>query len=508
MSKIVMINPANGEKLGEKDSSTREDIRNAYRTARKKFEEFSRKSVRERIEEVKKLKRYILDNLEDIVDRISKDLGKVKTEVLLMEVYPVLDCISYYEKEAEKILRIKRVRNPISLIGKKSYVVYEPLGVVLIIAPWNFPFNLSMIPIISAVIAGNTIIYKPSEQATYTGMLIEEIFEKSGFEKGVVNVVYGKGSEIGDALIEERPDKIFLTGSVDTGKLIMEKASKYLIPVELELGGKDPMIIFDDVDIERASNAAVWGSLLNSGQACVAVERIYVHEKIYDEFVKRVVDKVKKLRQGWNGDYDIGSMTTSNQLKTVEEHIEDAVKKGAKILVGGKRKEGLFFEPTVLVDVDHRMRIMKEETFGPVMCIMKFKDEEEVVKLANDTIYGLNASVWTSDLERAKRIASRIVCGGVAINNVLTASANFALPFGGAKQSGIGRYHGPYGLYAFSNIKALMIEKGKKQKEMNWYPYSSEKYRLFLKTFKSLFSEKTIDKLKGIPTMIKLMRKG
>ncbi|MCD6572078.1 MAG: aldehyde dehydrogenase family protein [Thermoplasmata archaeon] len=507
MSEIIMTNPATGEKLGVKKCWTRKQILDAYKKAREKAESFKNTTIEQRIEEVRKIKRYIVENMEEIAEKISKDLGKIKSEALLMEIFPVLDCISYYEKNAKKILKDKKVRNPISLIGKKSYVFYEPLGVILVIAPWNYPFNLSFIPIISAIIAGNVVIYKPSELATYTGMLIEEILEKSGFEKGVVTVVYGRGGEIGDALIEGKPDKIFLTGSTTTGRIIMEKAAKYLIPVELELGGKDPMIVFEDVNLERATNAAVWGSLLNSGQACVAIERIYVQENVYDDFVKLVVEKVKKLRQGWNGDYDIGSMTSPDQIKIVEDHIKDAVKKGAKILVGGKRKgKSMFFPPTVLVNVNHKMKIMKEETFGPVICIMKFKDEKEAVKLANDTIYGLNASVWSDDIDRAVRIARQIKCGGVAINNALTASANFALPFGGTKQSGMGRYHGPYGLYAFSNIKAVMIEKGKKETEINWYPFGKEKYERFLTTFKSLFSEKTVDKIKGLPAMIKLMR--
>jgi len=507
MSEILILNPATGEKLGVKKSWSKKQILDAYKKAHEKAKFFKNTTIEQRIKEIKKIKRYIIENIEEIVEWISKDLGKIKSEVLLMEIYPVLDCISYYEKNAERILKDKKVRNPISLMGKKSYIFYEPLGVVLVIAPWNYPFNLSLIPIISAVIAGNTVIYKPSELATYTGMLIEDILEKTGFEKDVVTIVYGKGSEIGDALIEGKPDKIFLTGSVATGKSIMEKAAKYLIPVELELGGKDPMIVFEDVNIERVTNAAVWGSLLNSGQACVAIERIYVQERIYDEFIKLVVEKTKKLRQGWDENYDIGSMTSPDQIKIIEEQIEDAVKKGAKILVGGKRKDKtMFFPPTVLVDVNHNMKIMKKETFGPIVCIMKFKDEKEVIELANDTIYGLNASVWSNNIERAVRVSRQIKCGGVSINNALTASANFAMPFGGAKQSGIGRYHGPYGLYAFSNIKAIMMEKGKKETEINWYPLGKEKYEKFLTTFKSLFSEKTIDKIKGLPAMIKLMR--
>jgi len=509
MSEIVMINPATGKKIGTKKAWTAKQVLDAYKKAREKSVFFRKTAVTERVEEIRKIRRYIVENMETIVGEISNDLGKTKSEALLMEVFPVLDGIKYYEKNAEDILADKKIKSPIALMGKKSYVFYEPLGTVLIIAPWNFPFTLSLIPIATAILAGNTVIYKPSENATYSALLMEKIFKESGFEDGVVTVVYGKSREIGDALIEGRPDKIFFTGSTATGKKIMEKAAKYLIPVELELGGKDPMIVFGDSNIERAANAAVWGSLLNCGQACVALERIYVQDKVYDKFVKMIVERVKKVRQGWDtkGDVDIGSITGPDQIKIIEDQIKDAASKGAKVLVGGKRKEKtMFFEPTVLVNVDHSMKIMKEETFGPVISIMKFRTEDEVIQLANDSLYGLNASVWTSDKNKAIRVSKEIVTGGVAINNALTASANFALPFGGAKQSGIGRYHGPYGLYAFSNIKAVMIEKGKKNHDIQWYPFRKEKYERFLTAFKSLFSDKTSEKLKGLPSMMKLMR--
>ena len=326
---------------------------------------------------------------------------------------------------------------------------------------------------------------------------------------GIVTIVYGKGSEIGDTLIEGKPDKIFFTGSTATGRVIMEKAAKHLIPVELELGGKDPMIIFEDAFIERTVNAAVWGSLFNCGQVCVSVERIYAQESVYDDFVNRVVEQVKNVKQGWDtkGEFDIGCLASEDQVKIVEDHIKDAVQKGAKILTGGKRKgKTLFFEPTVIVNVDHSMKIMREETFGPVVSIMKFTTEEEVVKLANDSVYGLNASVWTKDKAKALRVSRAVITGGVSINNALMVQANFNLPYGGVKQSGFGRYHGPYGLHAFSNIKAVIIEKGKKPKEINWYPFRADKYQRFLTTFQSLFSEKTMAKLKGLPAMLTLMR--
>jgi acyl-CoA reductase-like NAD-dependent aldehyde dehydrogenase len=509
MSEIVMVNPATGEELGVKKTWSTQHIFDAYEKARENSLTFRKTTIEQRMEEIRKIKRYIVDQMDSIVEGLSADLGKTKSEALLMEIFPVLDSIKYYERNAASILSDKKIKTPIALMGKKSYVFYEPLGTVLIVAPWNAPFTLSLVPIVSAVLAGNTVIYKPSEIATYSGMLMEKIFKESGFEPGVVTFVYGKGSEIGDTLIEGKPDKIFFTGSTATGKVILEKAAKYLIPVELELGGKDPMIVFEDANLERAVNAAIWGSLFNCGQVCVSLERIYVQESVYDEFVKRVVENVKNIKQGWDtkGEFDIGCMASEDQIKIVEDHVSDAVKKGAKILSGGKRKDKtLFFEPTVIMDVNHSMKIMREETFGPVICMMKFTDEAEVVRLANDSMYGLNASVWTKDRDKAVQVSRAIITGGVSINNALMVQANFNLPYGGVKQSGFGRYHGAYGLHTFSNIKAVIIEKGKKPKEINWYPFREDKYQRFLTTFQSLFSEKTIAKLKGLPSMMKLIR--
>ncbi len=509
MSEIVMVNPATGEELGVKKTWSETHILDAYNKSREKSLVYRKTTVEQRIEEIRKIKRYIVDHMESLVEGLSADLGKTKSEALLMEIFPVLDCIKYYEKNAQSILADEKIKTPIALMGKKSFVFYEPLGTVLVIAPWNAPFTLSLIPIISAVLAGNTVIYKPSEIAAYSGMLIEKILKESGVEPGIITVVYGKGSEIGDTLIEGKPDKIFFTGSTATGRIIMEKAAKHLIPVELELGGKDPMIIFEDAFIERTVNAAVWGSLFNCGQVCVSVERIYAQESVYDDFVNRVVEQVKNVKQGWDtkGEFDIGCLASEDQMKIVEDHIKDAIRKGAKILTGGKRKgKTLFFEPTVIVNVDHSMKIMREETFGPVVSIMKFTTEEEVVELANDSVYGLNASVWTKDKAKALRVSRAVITGGVSINNALMVQSNFNLPYGGVKQSGFGRYHGSYGLHTFSNIKAVIIEKGKKPEEINWYPFRADKYQRFLRTFQSLFSEKTMAKLKGLPAMMTLMR--
>ncbi|GIW22180.1 MAG: hypothetical protein KatS3mg068_1187 [Candidatus Sericytochromatia bacterium] len=274
----------------------------------------------------------------------------------------------------------------------------------------------------------------------------------------------------------------------------MEKASKYLIPLELELGGKDAMIVFEDVNIERTVNGALWGALTNAGQSCTSVERLYVQEEIYSRFINKLEEKISKLNlptdnQDKFNNFDMGYMTAEFQIKIVEEHIKDALEKGAKIITGGKRQENsMFFPPTIITNVNNSMKILNEETFGPVIPIIKFSTEEEVIKLANETEYGLSASVWTKDIARAERVARKLKVGNVSINNVMLTEANPYLPFGGYKYSGFGKTKGQEGLYAFCNIKSIMIDSQSNKIEANWYPYTNNKYKYFSKLTDSLFS--------------------
>lgn len=487
-------NPLTGETLYRVQEPGVADIQNVYRTARQTFLEVRAMPVQRRVDELGKLQKYILENKESIIDRIVAETGKARTEALFADVFITLDAIAYYRKHAAQILADQIVTTPITLMGKKSKIRLEPVGPVLVISPWNFPFHLGMYPCISAFAAGCSVVFKPSEWTPLKG-LFEDIFEKSGFVKNAIQVVYG-GKEIGQKLIEGGPAKIFFTGSTRAGKAIMAQAAKDLIPVELELGGKDPMIVFDDVNVERTVQGAVWGALTNSGQTCTSVERLYVHERIYSQFVESLTAEFKKIRSaaingpGPNqGDLDMGGITAPFQLDIIENHIADAVQKGARVLVGGKRgAAGQSFEPTLLVDVISSMKIASEETFGPILPVMKFRDEAEAIALANHSPYGLSSSVWSGDLARAERVAEKLEAGAVCINNVMSTQANPALPFGGVKASGFGRYHGVDGLFTFCNLKSIMIDPKENKREMHWYPYSAEKYRLFSKLIDELYS--------------------
>ncbi|MFA6242962.1 MAG: aldehyde dehydrogenase family protein [Candidatus Hydrogenedentales bacterium] len=491
MEEVPVKNPRNGEVLYTLREYSDEEVAGIYGNARAAFETLRKMSVRQRLDELLKLRDYVIANKERIVARICEETGKSRTDAMLLEIYALLDLIDFYNKTAEKSLADQTVLTPIYMLGKKSKIYFEPMGPVLIISPWNYPFLLSFHPIICALVAGNPVILKPSSYTPLKGVY-EDIVDKSGFVKNAIQVVYGS-RVTGNKLIEAKPRKICFTGSVAAGKKVMAQASNHLIPVELELGGKDPMIVFDDVDINRTANGALWGGFVNAGQTCTSIERIFVQEGIYDRFVAALKDKASRLRtskaagtEADKGDIDVGIMTAPFQVDTVEQQIAEAREKGATIALGGTR-DGHLIPPTIITNVDNSMTVHVEETFGPILTVAKFKTEEEAIRLANDSPYGLSASVWSADLDRADRVARALDTGNVSINNALATQGNGALPFGGVKDSGFGRYKGQLGLYSFCNIKSILVDKQSSKSEPHWYPYTQAKYKLFSKIIDVMF---------------------
>jgi succinate-semialdehyde dehydrogenase/glutarate-semialdehyde dehydrogenase len=361
-----------------------------------------------------------------------------------MEVYSCCDSISYYAKRAPRFLAPEK-RRIHGLMGfmKRLRVVYKPLGVVGLITPWNGPVVLAVNPLVQALLAGNAVVHKPSEVTPFSALVVKKFTEAAGFPADLYQVLQGDGST-GAALIESGVDKVSFTGSVATGRKVAEACGRRLIPCTLELGGKDPMIVCADADLERAARGAVWGAFTNAGQVCMSTERVYVVEPVAQAFIERVVELTRELRQGpeSEGEVDVGAITSPGQLEIIEQHVADALAKGAKVLTGGRRNpafEGFFFEPTVLVDVNHDMAIMRDETFGPCLPIQVVKDEEAALELANQSCYGLQASVWTRDSWKGKRLANRIAAGGVVVDDCIVTYGITESPFGGVKQSGIGR---------------------------------------------------------------------
>ncbi|MHB8670705.1 MAG: aldehyde dehydrogenase family protein [Acidimicrobiales bacterium] len=413
----------------------------------------------------------LADRVEDLVEVICAETGKLAAEAVITELIATCETIGYYARHGARALAPRRVPSGL-MRHKRATRVWEPMGVVGVIAPWNYPFTLAMTPTLSALLAGNTVVLKPSEVTPRVGLAIGALFAEVGAHPGIVQVVTG-GPATGEALVRSGVAKVAFTGSVRTGKRVMQAAADTLTPVLLELGGKDPMIVCADADLDRAAAGAVWGAFQNAGQTCISVERVYAVDAVHDEFVDRVVARARKVRQGVGARQDIGSMTYPPQVAIVERHVADALAKGARVLVGGRRPEGrpgLWYPPTVLVDVDHTMDVMREETFGPVLPIMRAADEADALRLANDSDYGLSASVWSASSSRAGELASALQAGNVCINDCLVSYAVPALPFGGVKSSGIGRIHGPDGLRQLSNSKALLSDRFALPREPWWFP--------------------------------------
>lgn len=455
------------ELLGEYPLCTETCAIQTFAQAKEAFKTFSLSSIDERIQLVSNLKKIITIRQNEIADAICRSVGKPVTEAFATEIFPSLIALEHLEKNLKSALKKRSVSVPLFFCGTKAYRYWKPSGTTLVISPWNFPFYLALIPCISAIAGGNTVILKISEHSPKVAEVLNNLFISAGFPKNVFQSVYG-AKEAVDFLIKQHPDRISFTGSTAIGKIIAEQAGKMLIPCLTELGGNSPMIIYADTNFTRAVNAAAFSAFCNAGQVCIASKRILVQDSIYERFISAFTAKVNSLTLA-----DLGKITLPNHYIYLNELITDAVQKGAKIVCGEISKDS--FRPVILRDIKPDMRIMQEEAFGPVVPVMAFDgDINTAARLANDSVYGLSASIFTSNKDKAFKTAALLETGSISINDAISSVAIPTLPFGGVKQSGIGRYHSQEGIRFFTDEIALSFNSGNKNSEALWFNYSAD----------------------------------
>ena len=486
--RIDVLNPATGGVVDAIEVASSERVAETVARVRANQSDWEALGLEGRYRWLGRLRDWIIDNIEQISDTLQAETGKVRGDIST-ELFYVTDLINFYGKNAAKYIADESVRPHSALVASKKLMIqYRPQPVVGVISPWNFPLAMALGDSVPALQAGAAVVIKPSE---FTPLSLIDVIKAWKEEIGAPDVfdcVLGTG-EVGSEMIDH-VDYVQFTGSDRTGRKVMTRAAETLTPVSLELGGKDPMIVLSDADLDRAANAAAWGGMVNSGQLCISVERIYVEEPVYDEFVAKLTEQVKALRQGADGkkpEKDVGAMTSPNQTAIVEDQVDDAIANGARAMTGGKRVDGPgdYFEPTVLVDVDHSMKVMRDETFGPVVGVMMVRDSEEALRLANDTRYGLAASVF-GEKERAERIARRVEAGSVNVNDVIVNMAAMGVPMGGWKQSGIGFRHGEYGIKKYCRAESIVATRFGGKREPNWYPYTKARRGLIDRVSRAL----------------------
>jgi succinate-semialdehyde dehydrogenase/glutarate-semialdehyde dehydrogenase len=498
---LAVHEPGSGKLLGEVRVSTPQEVRQTVQQARAVQSEWARRPIAERRAVLLRFKDLVLQRVDELCDHLTRENGKTRNESLFMEVLPVADAAAWYANNAQKILRDEKI--PLHLFPhKKSYLRFYPRGVIGIISPWNYPLSIPVGDALAALMAGNAVVVKPSE---FTPIVLEKaraLFEEAGLPRGLFAVVQGKG-DVGAELIRSGVNMIVFTGSVATGRKVNVAAAEQMIPCVLELGGKDPAIVLPDADLDSAAKKIAWGAFANSGQTCASVERVYVHESIAPQLTAKLVELARGLRQGEpnSHDVDVGAMTTQTQVDLVKRHLDDARAKGAKILVGGEVKVtpdgGRFVQPTVLAGVTHEMAIMRDETFGPMLPLMTFRTEDEAVRLANDSPYGLSAYVFTRDKAKADSLANRLLAGTVMHNDTLYTHAAPETPWGGVKASGLGRVHGKHGLRDLCEVRHVNLERFNFP-AFWFYPYSVKGYRLGRRVYGTLIGTSIGARLKAL----------
>jgi acyl-CoA reductase-like NAD-dependent aldehyde dehydrogenase len=477
---IIVLNPATLEKIAEVPVASAADVAAAVDRGRKAQIIWQATPMTERARVFYRLRDLLLDNADELADILTGETGRPRAEVHGNELLYLCDAIGVWATKSPRYLRPEKIHPHFPLLKTKKVIsTYAPRGVIGIISPWNFPLTMTLGEALPALMAGNAVVIKPSELTPLSALFGAEISAKAGFPPHLLQVITGYGAT-GAALVDYA-DMIAFTGSVETGKQVMRRAADRLIPVSLELGGKDPMIVLKDAALDRAAGACVWGAMMNCGQICTSIERVYVEAPVYQAFADKVVARVRAMRQGPSAsEVDVGSLTSQAQLEKVAAQVDDAVAKGARVLAGGRRNPnlpGYYYEPTVLVDVDHSMQIMTKETFGPIIPIVKVKDAAEALRLANSSRYGLSGSIFTRDPAVARHLAAELQSGSVCVNDSLVPFIVADAPMGGCKDSGHGSRHGAEGIRKFCQQKTIVTDRFGLKEEFPWYPASEQKAR-------------------------------
>ncbi len=488
-TRIVSYSPGSGEPLGSVEIADASAVAAAVDRARAARGAWGALGVGRRAAVLRRVQERVWDRAEDIVRLLARECGKPRFEVEAMEIGNHVVMLDYFVRHGERILAPRPIHIH-GFLNRASYVHYEPLGVVGVISPWNYPFALANGPSAMALLAGNTVVVKPSEFTPLIQDLAREIYLEGGVPEDVFQVVHGAG-EVGAELVAN-VDGVVFTGSTKTGRKIAARCGERLIPCVLELGGKAPALVLPDAALERTAHALVWGGFCNAGQTCASVERVMIGDRLHDPLVARIVEETKKLRVGDPAvaEVDVGPMNNPRQLAIVEELVADAVRNGARVLTGGKRREGpgLFYEPTVLDDVRPDMRIAREEIFGPVLPILRVEDPEEMVRIANDHPLGLLGYVFSKDMTRAKAIADRLEVGTTMINDVVVTNGFPETPWGGVKGSGLGHTHSDDGLRNLCQKRHVHYSWLEVLKhELWWFPYNSKRENVIVRLQHALF---------------------
>jgi acyl-CoA reductase-like NAD-dependent aldehyde dehydrogenase len=512
---LTSHNPATGLQIGAVATTAPQDVAGVVQEVAQVQPFWAQLTLRDRARYLERAAQVLIDESDEIRDLIVAEQGKPRNEAFSMEVLPTIDALHWIAGEGQRILADERVPMPqLFLKTKQTAFIYEPLGVIAVIAPWNYPWSIPLGEVAMALMAGNGVVLKPASLTPLIGERIVHVFERAGVPEGLIRVVHGPGT--GSALVSSNVAKVFFTGSVETGRGVGEECARRLKGSVLELGGKDPMIVLPDANLDHAIAGALWGGFANAGQTCSGIERVYVSAEVAEPFIAGVVAGAQRLRvgdpMGW--DTEIGPMVSTEQFELVRELVDDAVAAGATLECGGPLSEepgaglsGDFYAPAVLTGVTHDMRIMREEIFGPVLPIVVVGSEDEAVTLANDSEFGLGASVWTSDRSKGERIARELESGMVWINDHMFSHGACQCAWGGVKESGLGRTHSKFGLYECVNIK-LRVWESSVVRNAWWHPYDETLGKALRQTATLLYGRPSIRAAALRDGVVPLLRVG